>query len=30
MEDYSAIKNENMEFSSKWMEVENIFLSEIT
>ena len=31
MEYYSAIKNEDiMSFSSKWMELENIILSEVT
>ena len=31
MEYYSAIKNENiLSFSGKWMELENIILSEIT
>jgi len=31
MEYYSAIKNNNfMEFLGKWMELENIILSEVT
>ena len=31
MEYYSAIKNENiLSFTGKWMEVENIILSEVT
>jgi hypothetical protein len=29
MEFYSAMKNEIMSFSSKWMELENIILSEL-
>ena len=31
MEEYSAIKNKDMvNFSGKWMELENIILSEVT
>jgi hypothetical protein len=31
MEYYSAIKNENiLSFGGKWMELENLFLSEVT
>jgi hypothetical protein len=29
MEFYSATKNENLSFAGKWMELENIILSEI-
>jgi hypothetical protein len=30
MEYYSAIKNKNMNFSGKWMKLENIILGEVT
>jgi hypothetical protein len=30
MEYYSVIKNQDMNFEDKWMELENIMLSEIT
>jgi hypothetical protein len=30
MKYYSSIKNEDMNFSDKWMELENIILSEVT
>ena len=30
MEYYSAIKNDCMKFSGKWIELENIILSEVT
>jgi hypothetical protein len=30
MECYSAIKNKDMNFAGKWMELENIILSEVS
>ena len=30
MEFYSAIKNKNMSFAGKWMELKNIMLNEIS
>jgi hypothetical protein len=30
MEDYSAIKNEDLSFADKWNELENVILSEVT
>jgi hypothetical protein len=30
MEYYSAVKNKDMNFAGKWMELENIILSEVT